>query len=82
MTKHPNGDITFPKRGKPPDCPGGYYRDKGDPFLFHLDIPDCSEREIRLYTKPCGKPGICIWCLHFKKEVNSVVCNDCPIPEE
>ncbi len=81
MKKLPNGDIVFPKRGDPPDCPDGYYRDKGDPFKFHLDVPDCLHREIKTFIKPCKKIGLCMWCTHFAKEVNSIVCNDCPIPD-
>jgi Rad3-related DNA helicase len=81
MRKLPNGDIVFPKKGDPPPCPDGYYRDKGNPFLFHLDVPDCPHREMKTYVKPCGKLGCYMMCNHFAKEVNSVVCNDCPIPD-
>lgn len=82
VKKLPNGDIVYPTRGEAPVCPDGYCRDKGNPFLFHLDLVDCQHREVRPYVKPCGKIGISLWCKHFCKEVNSLVCNDCPIPDE
>lgn len=82
MIKRSNGDLIFPMKGEPPECPGGYCRDKGNPFIFHLDLDECVHRDIRTRVKPCGKIGINMFCNHFRKDVNNAICNDCEIPEE
>ena len=77
MIKRANGDLIFPVRGNPPDCPNGYCRDSGNPFIFHLDLEPCKHREAQPYVKPCGKIGINLRCVLLCKDVNNLICDSC-----
>lgn len=78
-----NGDIVFPNRGRAPQEPEGYYRDKGDPFLFHPIIVTCKHRKIESSVLPCGKVK-CNWFCDYKGEVvDQRICLECTIePKE
>ena len=73
-----NGDRFAPHRGKPPACPDGYVRDKGDPFLFHPIISECHHRgEKAIERKCCRSPKIVMWCDLSDREITALNCMEC-----
>jgi len=73
-----NGDKFAPPRGKPPACPEGYIRDRGDPFLFHPIIPECGFRDEKaIDRKCCRSPKIVMWCKFTNQEITALNCMDC-----
>lgn len=40
-----NGTLVYPRRGRPPVVPEGYYQERGDPFILHPIIQECKFRK-------------------------------------
>lgn len=82
MSRHrvlDNGDVVFPKRGKPPPDVAGYTRDAGDPYLFHADFVPCRHRVTLAVVLPCGKLSCSWFCQERGITVNAHTCEVCPV---
>lgn len=76
-----NGDLVFPRKGRSPDNPdpNKYVVDRYDPFLFHLKLPDCDEREIRQAALPrCNKIIDVTYCKVDGQPTDFLKCAMCP----
>jgi len=73
----PNGDMYAPHRGRPPPCPEGYYRDAGDPFIFHPVVDPCDYRGESTEPCNCGTPRIVMWCHARKERITMGNCKEC-----
>jgi len=73
----PNGDMYAPHRGRPPECPDGYLRDQGDPFIFHPIINPCDCRRETREPCNCGTPRLILWCDCYNKKVDLGICKEC-----
>jgi len=73
-----NGTKFAPHRGKPPACPDGYVRSKGDPFVFYPILEPCEYRgEKRTPQKCCRNDRVVTWCKRDDKEINAKICILC-----
>lgn len=54
---HLDGSIEFPHRGSPPKNVEGYTVDPGDPFHFHLILPECPHRTFKKMVLKCCPEG-------------------------
>ena len=72
----PNGSIYAPHRGKAPTCPDGYYRDKGDQYMFHIIIKDCEYRTMKFVGKKCCGSSR-MWCTRDDLVTNNKLCKEC-----
>ena len=81
----PNGDIFFPKKGRPPEAVQGFKRDKNDPWLFHSLYGKCKHRTVDRVEYPCASCGRGVKyyrCTLKKKEVSFLDCTPCEEREE
>lgn len=70
--------ICAPRRGSPPVAPDGYEPEPGDPYVFHIKLPPCEDREERIVKRPCCDKLI-IWCKLIDTPVTRWSCvNRCP----
>lgn len=72
-----NGDIVFPRRGKPPACPSGYEPIKGEPFKFRPILPECDSRILKDYKQPCGRIIKRYYCKEVNQYVERQICAEC-----
>lgn len=66
----------------PPAAPSGYERDPENPWVFNSLWEPCDQREMKLWSKPCGAPGVtmicrCEGCPLFKRIVKDEDCYYC-----
>ena len=70
--------LVAPHRGRPPVAPDGYEADPGDPFMFHIKLPVCVDREERIERRPCCTK-IISWCKFANVPTTRFACvNRCP----
>lgn len=72
----PSGDIFFPRRGSIPECPTGYVRDAGDPWLFHPVLNGCKYRSDKV-DKACNCGKMVLWCTRDNIQIVRSRCVSC-----
>jgi len=73
-----NGTKFAPHRGKPPACPDGYIRSKGDPFVFYPLLEPCVYRsEKGIPRKCCRTNKVVTWCKRDELEITAKNCIGC-----
>ena len=75
-----SGIKIAPHRGKPPACPDGYVRSKGDPYVFNPVLEPCEYRsEKRIPQKCCRNDRIIMWCKLKDKKITALNCMECQL---
>ena len=73
-----NGDLAFPKRGKPPIVPEGFMADPGDPYLLHKIYNKCANRYAHETRVPCcGAIKYTYFCKIDDFVTNYIRCGKC-----
>lgn len=73
-----NGDIVFPRRGKPPACPFGYEPVEGEPFKFTPVLEACDYRIKKDFVQPCGRKVGMSYCEKNRRYIKKIDCQQCP----
>jgi hypothetical protein len=75
----PNGTLAAPRRGTPPPAPVGYQATR-DPFVAVPILKVCEHRFETTETLSCGKILKIIECSYFNKNVETMTCFKCEVP--
>ena len=71
-----NGNIAFPQRGNPPDCPDGY-EPTSNPFVFAPILESCKYRVKEKRFSPCCGERLLTICTKKGLPTNGKACIKC-----